>query len=94
MSVQELVSGLHKIKSPRFCIFLRVIRTYADKEFISTKSVKKMEIIIDNYTELSMTICEICGSTGMLQEDRLWLQTLCDDHDDFPAFSEYVIQLK
>jgi hypothetical protein len=53
-----------------------------------------MEIIIDNYTELSMTICEICGSTGMLQEDRLWLQTLCDDHDDFPAFSEYVIQLK
>lgn len=48
------------------------LRFYADSD---------EEDLLDEYTERSKTICEICGKAGDLGIYGGWYQTLCPEHD-------------
>ena len=41
---------------------------------------KEIEDLIEEYTEKSVHICELCGETGETRNLHGWYMTLCDKH--------------
>lgn len=38
-----------------------------------------VDLIIDKYSELSKSTCEICGAEGKLIKDGYWIKVRCED---------------
>ena len=56
------------------------LRFYVNfNEDVSKEDVKQIYALITEAEEKSYTICEHCGKSGKLREDRRWLLTLCDE---------------
>ena len=65
---------------------------YADVEIVQVKEkfaqlrvylnyyYKEIEDLIEEYTEKSVHICELCGETGETRNLHGWYMTLCDKH--------------
>lgn len=64
-------SGLQVIQVKEKFAQLRVYLNYYYKE---------IEDLIEEYTEKSVHICELCGETGETRNLHGWYMTLCDKH--------------
>ena len=65
---------------------------YADVEIVQVKEkfaqlrvylnyyYEEIEDLIEEYTEKSVHICELCGETGETRNLHGWYMTLCDKH--------------
>jgi len=52
------------------------MRLYPDDKDILIK--KKIKELVSEYEKKSKSICEVCGSEGVLRTERPWIRTLCD----------------
>lgn len=58
----------------------QVKEKYGSLSFYMMVGTDKMFDIIDEYSDKSFTICEICGKGGIISRRGGWYKTLCVEH--------------
>lgn len=56
------------------------LRFYVDYKAITDEEFTYVLNTIADTEELSSSTCEICGNEGKLRTDKIYIQTLCDEH--------------
>ncbi len=82
--LSEKLYPLIKQKKPNVfeyvCTASQVKEKYGTLRFYMNCCTTTMSEIIDEYEEMSSTICEVCGAEGSIDYNQKWLKSTCEEH--------------
>jgi len=80
--IWKLCEDIERAVPPEGFNVAQVKEKYGGLRFYAGPCSEEVFNLISEAEDKSYSICEICGAPGKLRDDRGWILTLCDKHND------------